>query len=74
MDLEQTLNEARRKVLSGTPLSIEEQAELLRVIRGNRFAAAEAGAASRTRKTAAKTAKTGLSDDDLDSQLGDLGL
>lgn len=69
--LEDLFNSARRRVLAGEQLSLEEQAELLKAIRAGRYSAAEAGAASRTKKAAAK--KT-ISDEDLDSQLGDLGL
>lgn len=73
-DLETTLNRARQRVLAGEKLTVEEQAELVKIIRANRFAAAEAGSASRTKKTATRTATKGISDEDLDSALGELGL
>lgn len=70
-DLETTLNSARQEVLAGKQLPLEKQAELLKLIRANRFSAAEAGNASRTKKASSKKE---LSDSDLDAQLGDLGL
>lgn len=74
MDLETTLNAARQRVLAGEKLSIAEQAELIKALRQNRNAAAEAGATSRSKKSASKTAAKGISDDDLDSALDALGL
>lgn len=74
MSIEQKFNEARQAVLSGRQLSLEEQAELVQALRGGRFTAAESGGSARTKKTAERTKKSGLSDEDLDAQLGDLGL
>lgn len=70
-DLEQTLNAARRKILAGEQIPTEEQAELVKQLRANRFAAAEAGTASRSKKAASKAT---ISDDALNDALGDLGL
>lgn len=72
--LDQTLNNARQRVLAGEQLTIEEQTELVRLLRANRFGAAEAGAASRAKKSSSRAASKGISDEDLDAQLGDLGL
>jgi hypothetical protein len=72
--LEQTLNQARQRVLAGENLTVAEQAELVKLLRQNRFGAAEAGATARTRKTATKAAAKGVSDEDLDAQLEGLGL
>lgn len=73
-DLATTLNDARRRVLAGEDLSITEQAELVKLLRQNRNTAAEAGAKSRTKKSTERTTKAGISDEDLDAALGDLGL
>lgn len=74
MSLDQAFNEARQRVLAGENLPLEEQAKLVKLLRENRFTAAEAGTKARSTRTATKAAKSGISDDDLDSQLGDLGL
>lgn len=72
--LEQEFNNARQRVLAGEQLPLEEQAKLVKLLRENRFSAAEAGGKARSTGKAKTAAKTGISDDDLDSQLGDLGL
>lgn len=73
-DLAQTLNDARRRVLAGEDLTIAEQAELVKLLRQNRHTAAEAGAKSRTKKSSERSTAKGISDEDLDAALGDLGL
>lgn len=73
-DLKFQLNKARQRVLAGEKLTIEEQKELLQMIRQSRTAAAEAGTAARTKRVTKKQAATGVSDAELDAQLSDLGL
>jgi len=73
-DLQQKFNLARERALAGERLSLDEQAELVKLLREQRYSAAEAGASARTRKTSARQAKTGLDDADLDAQLDDLGI
>ena len=72
--LEQEFNSARQRVLSGEHLPLEEQARLVKLLRENRFSSAEAGGKARSTGKAAKVKATGISDEDLDSQLDDLGL
>jgi hypothetical protein len=72
--LDQVFNTARQRVLSGEQLSIQEQRELLTALRANRFTAAETSATSKKRVATSKAAKIGLSDEELDSSLSDLGL
>jgi uncharacterized membrane protein len=73
-DLIDLIRRSRQRVLAGESLSTDEQRELIQALRANRHAASTSGTEARTaRSTAAKT-KTGLSDDDLDASLGDLGL
>lgn len=73
-DLKFQLNKARQRVLSGEKLTLEEQAELLQMIRQSRTAAAEAGTTARTKRVGKTQAKVGVSDAELDAQLSDLGL
>lgn len=73
-DLKFQLNKARQRVLSGEKLTLEEQKELLQMIRQSRTAAAEAGTKARTTRVAKKQASVGVSDAELDAQLSDLGL
>lgn len=70
--LEQTLNQARQRILAGEKLSLAEQAELIKAIRENRHAAAEAGAKAREKKTSTRTAKAGATDEQVDADLDDL--
>lgn len=72
--LEAVFQTARRRILAGEQLTVEEQRELLTSLRANRFSAGETSATSKTRKVATKQAKIGLSDEDLDASLSDLGL
>lgn len=72
--LEQEFNNARQKVLAGEHLPLDEQARLVKLLRENRYSAAEAGGKARSTGKAKATAKNGISDDDLDAALGDLGL
>lgn len=72
--LEQKFNEARQRILAGEVLSIADQKELIDALREGRFAAAEAGTKARSERKSTKAAKAGISDEDLDSQLDDLGL
>ena len=74
MSIEQEFNLARQRVLAGEQLPLEEQARLVKLLRENRYSSAEAGGKARTSGKAAKTKASGISDEDLDSQLGDLGL
>lgn len=73
-NLEQEFNNARQRVLSGEQLPLEEQKRLVEALRQNRFSAAEAGGGARTKGKAAKAKASGISDADLDADLGDLGL
>lgn len=73
-DLKFQLNKARQRVLAGEKLSLEEQKELLEMIRQSRTAAAESGTKARTKRVGKTQAKTGVSDAELDAQLADLGL
>lgn len=72
--LEQVFNQARQRVLAGEQLTITEQRELVTLLRQNRFSAAETSSASKTKKATTKALANGVSDADLDAQLGDLGL
>lgn len=74
-DLKTSLNVARQRVLAGEKLTVEEQKELLSLIRQSRVAAAEAGNSARTKRNTKAAAKKGATDEqlhsDLDSLLGD---
>lgn len=70
--LEQLINMARQRIVAGEKLSLAEQAELVKAIRAGRHAAAEVGAAARTKGTAKRKAATGASDDEVSSDLDDL--
>ncbi|MFM6926956.1 MAG: hypothetical protein ACKOX6_00740 [Bdellovibrio sp.] len=72
--LDQVFNAARQRVLAGEQLTIEEQRNLLTALRANRFSAAETSTTAKKRVAGAKAAKIGLSDEELDSSLSDLGL
>ena len=74
MTPEQAFNEARQRVLAGEKLSLEEQAKLVELLRAGRYTAAEAGSGARAKKTTTRQSKVGMSDDELDASLGDLGL
>lgn len=71
MSIEQQIANARKRVLDGEQLSLDEQRELIAALRAGRNAAGEAGATSRTKKA---TAKKSISDDDLSADLDNLGL
>lgn len=72
--IDQEFNNARQRVLAGEKLTLEEQARLVKALREQRYSSAEAGGKARSTGKAAKAAKAGITDDDLDAQLGDLGL
>lgn len=66
-DLAQNLNIARQRVLAGEVLSLEEQRNLLKAVRGQRVSAAEPAAKAKS-KSATK-ARGGISDEQLDNDL-----
>lgn len=66
-------NDLRRRVLSGTPLTIEEARDVIASVRQGQGVAALAGEAKATRKGKGG-AKKALSDDQLDADLATLGL
>lgn len=68
------LNELRQRILSGGQYSKEELRAAVMALRTNRAVPAEKSVATRTRKAAAKTAATPMSDADLDASLKQLGL
>lgn len=74
MELAQQFNTARARILAGEQLTIDEQRQLITALRGARFGAGETSAAAKKTTATKKAAKVGLSDADLDAQLGDLGL
>lgn len=65
IELTEKINLARRRVLEGEQLSIEEQAELVKLLRQNRMSASEASTKS---KSKAKS-KAGMDDDALQDSL-----
>lgn len=65
VQLTEKINLARRRVLEGEQLSIEEQAELVKLLRQNRMAASETSSKSKSKKVAAK----GMDDDALQDSL-----
>jgi hypothetical protein len=71
-DVSESLNRARQRVLAGEEISIEEQRELLRQLREVRGTIASSPAPKKSTKS--KPAAAPISDDELDRQLGDLGL
>jgi hypothetical protein len=60
VELTDMINKARRSVLEGNSLSIEDQAMLVKLLRQSRMAASEAGTKARTKRAA-----KGLDDDAL---------
>ena len=66
----EAINKARRRVLDGEQLSTEEQTELVKLLRQNRFAASEASTKTKSKSTAKKGLTDAQLDDSLDKALG----
>lgn len=73
MDLATQFGVARKRILDGEQLTIDEQRQLITALRGARFGAAETSASAKKTAAAKKPAK-GVSDDDLADEFASLGL
>lgn len=73
MDIATQFGAARRRILEGEQLTIDEQKQLILALRGARFGAAETSATAKKTAAAKKPAK-GVSDDDLADEFASLGL